>query len=248
MIRNYLTIFFVITAAATLSSCIGRPANVVSAPTSDSASEDTRRTKPVTIRAEVALIDATGSYGELVPALRRLARFALEELNPGDTFCAFWIKGDIGESPDFVIDPTTFPVPQRRIGDPAEIDALQLKQQINKTLCDYANGRKFKKAGQTDLLQSIAYAGRMLNAGENARREKWLLMFTDLEDNQRKNADLNLEGVHVRIFFVPARNDLNGLDQKMADWRQRLTEAKAASVDIYDVGQSETLSRLIANQ
>jgi hypothetical protein len=232
-------------AAVILSSCIGRPANVQSAPATEPKADEAARKKLETGRAEATAVDATGSYDELIPALRRLARFTGEELNQGDTFCAFWIKGGIGDSVDFLIEPTTLPVPQRRIGDPAEIDVLNLKRKMRDTLLSYANAKRFKKAGQTDLLQAIAYAGRLLHADANSSREKWLLLFTDLEDNQKKDVDLNLEGVHVRVFYVPARNDLNGLDKKIFEWKERFKRAKVASVEIYDVGQSDTLPRLL---
>ena len=71
------------------------------------------------------------------------------------------------------------------------------------------------------------------------------MLFTDLEDNQTKEGDLRLEGVHVRVFYVPARNDLNGLDKKISDWKRRFENAWAASIEIYDVGQSESLPHLL---
>lgn len=225
------------------SSCIGRPANVqvASAPKVNEASQQRSRAA----RVQAAAVDATGSYDELRFALKRLARFVGEELNEGDTFCAFWIKDGIGESADFLIEPARLPVPQRRIGDSAAISLLELKRTMQDTLLSYANAGKFKKANRTDLVQAIAYAGRLLHADSNDSRELWFLLFSDLEDNQNKNTDLNLKDVHVRVFYVPARNDLNGLDQKIADWTKRFKQAGAASVEIYDVGQSETLPRLI---
>jgi hypothetical protein len=235
----------ILAAAVVISSCVGRPANVQSSPTNASKSENSA--KP-SARAQVALVDGTGSYGELVPVLNRLGRFASEELNAGDTFCAFWIKGGIGESPDFIVEPTTLPVAQRRIGDPAEVEALKLRYDIQKAFSNYAAARKFKKAGETDLLQAITYAARMLRTGTNAPKEKWLLIFTDLEDNQRKEVSLNLEAINLRVFYVPARNDLKAMDKKIADWSERFKQANAASVEVYDVGQSQTLPRLIANE
>ena len=117
-----------------------------------------------------------------------------------------------------------------------------MKQNIQKTLAGYASAGKSKKARQTDLLQSIAYGGRLLQTAASKSRERWLLLFTDLEDNQTKEGDLRLEGVHVRVFYVPARNDLNGLDKKISDWKRRFENARAASIEIYDVGQSESLT------
>lgn len=226
---------------ALLSSCIGRPAGVKDTSVNDSKPGDPEQPPA---KVGVALIDATGSYTELIPALKRLQRFAGEELNQGDTFCAFWIKSGIGDSVDFLVEPVTLPVAKRRIGDPAEVNALAMRQEIQKTFASYANARTFKKAGQTDLLQSISYGGRLL-AAEDKSRERWMLLFTDLEDNQTKTADLRLKGVHVRVFYVPARNDLNGLDRKISDWKQRFEKAGAVTVEIYDVGQSESLSRLL---
>lgn len=235
-------------ALTTLTSCIGRSATTPSSATGSSNVSEHVQLNEDNPRALIVLADATGSYGELVPALRRLARFAGEELKPGDTFCAFWVKGEIGESPDFIVEPITLPVPQRRIGDPAAIDVLQFKKQVQTTLNEYASGRAFKKTNRTDLVQSIAYAGRMLRAGTNVSREKWLLLFTDLEDNQNRPVPLNVDGVHVRVFYVPARNDLSNLEKKIKDWRQRFTDAKAASVSIYDVGQSRALALLITDE
>lgn len=240
--KNFASLLVV--ATLTFSSCIGQSAKVETGTNQNNGNERTN-SKRQSNRAETALVDATGSYDQIVPALRRLARFAAEELDAGDTFCAFWIKGGIGESPDFIVSPTTLPVPQRRIGDPAQINNLELKRNIQKTFGDYAETKSFKKVGRTDLLQSIAYAGRLLHARGNASREKWLLLFTDLEDNQKKTVELNLQGVHVRVFYVPARNDLTGMETKMSSWKEIFSHAGASTVEIYDVGQSEMLPTLL---
>ena len=242
MVKKYL-VGMLLLVTPVFSACIGRPANVQSAPERKVDGADQR--KPRAVRAQTAAVDATGSYDELELALRRLARFVGEELNEGDTFCAFWVKDGIGESADFLIDPVRLPVPQRRIGDPAAVNLLELKRTMQDTLLSYASAGKFKKASRTDLVQAIAYASRLLHAEANDSRELWLLLFSDLEDNQKKNVELNLKSVHVRVFYVPARNDLNGLDKKIADWTLRFKHAGAASVEIYDVGQSETLPRLV---
>lgn len=255
MSKTFLPLLLAATVLLGFTSCIGRrqgePASASAAPGSASHGAATAGTMPRTVetaRAVIGVPDATGSFGELSVVMKRLARFVGEELSPGDSFAAFFIKDGIGDTADFLIEPTVFPKPTRRIGDQTEADVLGLKRQMQETLLGYSNARSFKKPKRSDVLQSIAYAGRLLHTEENKARNKWLLIFSDLEDNQRRDVSLNLEGVHVRVFYVPARNDLRAMQKKIADWTERLNKAGAASVDIYDSGQSAMLQHLMATE
>jgi hypothetical protein len=159
----------------------------------------------------------------------------------GDTFAVGFIKNRLNDT-DYVIPFTTLPTPTRRIGDPAEVEALARKRQMENTLRAYAHARQFTKVVRTDFHQAVAYAGRLLREDP---REKWLLLFTDLEDTERQPAAWRLDGIHVRAFFVPARGRMEVLEQKERDWGARFTQAKAASVQIYDVGQTRALPALL---
>ncbi len=234
--------FPLLALALLLSGCARRPGN---SPTLD-MSPSVRRTHPEAAEGRIilALVDATGSFGSLRESLRRLARFAGEELKMGDTFGISFIKNQLKDSDSHLVPFITLPKPTRRLGDPAEAEALRLQKQIQTTLLTYAGALSFKKVERTDLFQAIAYGARQLRLA--SQRERWLLLFTDLEDTVgRRDVPLDLEGIHVRVFFVPTRGNLKGLDKKVAEWTQRFQKAKAASVVIYDVGQSRILPRLL---
>lgn len=253
MSRRDIVLLLLIAALLPLCSCARRPASSSNAGTSGGTSSKTphQLAKSLTCqptksgRYVVALVDATASFGSLRESLIRLASFVTEELAMGDTFSAFFIKSKIDDAPCFVVKPTTLPVPTRRIGDPAEAEALAVKQQIRAALLTYANAKEFRKVVKTDFLQSIAYAGRLLHADPNDTREKWLLAFTDMEDTEGKEVELNLKGIHVRVFFVPTRGDLKALEKKIAYWSKRFKDAGAVSLAIYDVGQTRSLAHLL---
>lgn len=193
----------------------------------------------------VAVLDATGSFGCLRDSLRRLARFVGEELAMGDVFSAFFIKNKLDDSPQFLVQPTVLPARTRRIGDPGETSALRLQSAIQARLLTYAKAEGFRKVVETDLVQSLAYAGRLLDADPASRTDRWLLAFTDLEDTVGSETTPGLQGVNVRVFYVPTRGDLAALSESIASWTAKFRTWGAASVAIYDTGQTFSLQRLL---
>jgi hypothetical protein len=250
MLKKLTIIALTLSLSVLLCSCArravseeatGRPQGAAPALTRDPAPRAAGLTPRPGGRLILALVDATGSFGHLRESFVRLVRFAVEELEMGDTLAVGFIKSKLNDT-DYVIPFTTLPTPTRRIGDPAEVEALAGKQRIQETLLAYAHARQFAKVTDTDLNQAVAYAGRLLREDP---REKWLLLFTDLEDTERQPSPWRLDGIHVRAFFVPARGEMQVLEQKERDWGSRFTQAKAASVQIYDVGQTRALSALL---
>jgi hypothetical protein len=248
--RDFLknsALLFAALLALLLCSCARHPNGSRTSGTTTAAVKTTTPPNNVSTngRCVVALLDATGSFGNFRDACRRLAQFVLQELQPGDTIAAFFIKDKLDDAGQFVIEPTTLPTPTRRIGDLSEVESLQLKKQMASKLYVYADpGNTPVKVTNTDLMQALADAASQLHSMADSR-EKWLLAFTDLEDTQRKKVTMDLHEVHVRVFFVPKRNNIEAFEKKKADWTQRFTDAKTASAEIYDVGQTLALQRLL---
>jgi hypothetical protein len=192
-------------------------------------------------RLIIALVDATGSFGHFRESLRRLARFAVEELDMGDAFAVGLIKDKLRDD-DFLVPFTTLPMPERRIGDAAEIEALAAKKQMRDTLLAYADATQVKKVEGTDLNQAVAYAGRLLQGDP---REMWLLLFTDFEDTENRPAPWCLAGVHVRGFFVPTRGDLVQAEHRESARSDRFARTGTASSAVYLPAQARSLSRLL---
>lgn len=56
---------------------------------------------------------------------------------------------------------------------------------------------------------------------------------------------LDLEGVHVRVFYVPSRGRMDVLRKKEKTWRERMERGGAESVCVFDVGQTRGVERLM---
>jgi hypothetical protein len=66
----------------------------------------------------------------------------------------------------------------------------------------------------------------------NDHHEKWRLILFDMKDSVNQQVTLDLQGIHVRFYFVSVKlsGTLTEMEKLISKWETKLKKAKRASV------------------
>jgi hypothetical protein len=186
----------------------------------------------------LVLLDQSGSFKHIQPSIHKICR-VVDGLQAGDIFVIRSIDSSSFEDQSDLLC-LTIPKSNKPI-DPQHHKLIsKIKTQVKRQL------QKLKKreAARTDIWGAIYGASRFL--GSYPDSDKYLLIFSDLEDNQglKGSSDaLNLSGIKLKALFVSRTKHVDDFDKKVKIWASAFKEAGAESVEILD----PTKSKLVRN-
>ncbi len=188
-------------------------------------------------RVVVCLLDFTGSFEYLGESVDKLAS-SVDELSPGDEFVACTIDGS--NSGQRILQ-VKLPRSTRAIdhNNQRRIHTMKLKL---KQLLSSINTRQESRS--TDLLGPIYAASRLF--GKASDKQKFLLLFTDLEDNVGQTIPrdgLDLRDVKVIAFFMSPKSIQEDIRTRSM-WTAFFQEA-GAGFEMFNVIESRSQSQIL---
>lgn len=172
-------------------------------------------------RAVFLLLDTSGTYTEEMSKAQSIMNYLLATLDSGDSIAIARIDSGSFSEKDIVAH-TTF--------DERPSTANDQKRALKKLLDNFVTATK-RGSRHTDITGGVLQAGEYLT--ETGAAEKYILIFSDLEEDLQKghirNFPLDLPGIHVvalnvtklRSDNIDPREYLKRLDL----WQQRVTKA-----------------------
>jgi hypothetical protein len=181
-------------------------------------------------RLVVVVLDVSGSFRPWLPQARAHAQRVVRGLGAGDCLLARPLGSEsFGDAPALAL---RLPLRTRPI-DPAFDRRLLVRTQgAAEHLAALLERRP---APQTDIWDALYAAADTLAA--TPAQERWLLLYTDLDDTAGRAVPARLlrpAGVQVRVLFVPRAADVRRFDARLRAWRRVFAQSAAAQVKFYD--------------
>lgn len=177
----------------------------------------------------VVLLDLTGSFGYFSESSKHVDN-VIKELMPGDeiyilsiTETSFYDKN--------ILFKASMPLPKYT----NELYSDVYRADIDSIRAEYSHGWKEvvtnlkTNAKKTDVMGGIGYATLVFNSSQLNHR--YLLIFSDLEDNVLENCDTRLDGVKVWCLYVE-HSDFERYKEKENFWRQYFRKAGVKEEEI----------------
>jgi hypothetical protein len=181
-------------------------------------------------RLVVLVLDVSGSFRPWLPQARAHAQQVIRQLAAGDCLLARPLGSEsFGEVPALAL---RLPARTRPIDPAFDRRVLALTQ---RAAADLADMLQRPVARQTDVWGALYAAADTLAA--TPARERWLLLYTDLDDTVGRAVaarPLRLAGVRVRVLFVPRSADVRQFDARLRAWRDVFGGGSAEQVQFYD--------------
>ncbi len=188
-------------------------------------------------RAVYLLIDTSGTYSEELSKAQAILNYLLATLDSGDSIAAARIDSGSFSEKD-IIAKMTFDLRPSMANNQKRLFKSNMDQFVDKIK---------RGSAHTDITGGVLQAAEYLN--ETGAGEKYILVFSDLEEDLKKghirNFPITLSGIHVvalnvtklRTDNIDPRDYLN----RLAAWQQRVIDGGGDWRVLNDFDRLETL-------
>ncbi|MET1257180.1 VWA domain-containing protein [Aliikangiella maris] len=192
-------------------------------------------------RAVYLLIDTSGTYTQELTKAQAIVHYLLATLNSGDSIAVARIDSGSFSEKD-IIAQVTFDIRPSTANDQKRLFKHKLEQFVNTLKSGSRN---------TDITGGVIQASDYVN--ETQAKEKYVLIFSDLEEDLPKshirNFQLDMQNIHVVALNVTKlrQDNIDPRDYKkrLTDWQQRIEQGGGHWRVVNDL---ERLDRLIGFQ